>query len=216
MRFGGGEIHETAFEHIEGNFISGGEELRELPSVGSGRLALFDLRDAFVHPGGAAVAGHLRDERVRQFVFEDAGQLGRDALDAADRDAQLAIIDGAAPGGRTGDVENRLLGVERDGDVVVGRVAEIAYQVVILGVEGREQVAAEGLGGVLAFEVEIEVNALALRKIGFGARFALSASQVLANRRIGTQGERLLPRANGLGRMIAGELNEAQHGDGIG
>ncbi len=95
--FGGGEAHETAFEHIERDLISGGEEVRQLASVGGGRLAFFDLRDAFVEPSGAAVARHLRDERVRQFMFEDAGQFGRDALDAADRDAQFAIVDGAGP-----------------------------------------------------------------------------------------------------------------------
>ncbi len=121
-------------------------------------------------------------------MFEDAGELGRDAGDAADRDAQLAIVDGAGPGRRSRDVEERLLGVERDRDVVAWRVSEIADQVVILGVEGGEQVAAEGLGGVFSFEVEVEVSAFALREIGFGARFALGAGEILADGGVGTQG----------------------------
>jgi hypothetical protein len=67
-------------------------------------------------------------------MFEDSSKLGRDARDAADGNAQLAIVDGAGPGRRAGNVEERLLGVERDRDVVAGRVSEIAHQVVILGV----------------------------------------------------------------------------------
>ncbi len=112
---------------------------------------------------------------MSQLMFEDTGELRRDARDAADRDAQLAIVDGAGPGRRASHIEERLLGVERDGNVVAGRVAEIADQVVILAVESGEQVAAEGLGRVFSFEVEVEVAAFALREIGFGSRFALGA-----------------------------------------
>src|SRR5216683_369297 len=122
-------------------------------------------------------------------MFEDAGEFGGDPRDAAYRDAQLAIVEGAGPGRRTSNVEERLLRVERDRDVVAGRVAEIADQVVILGVEGGEQVAAEGLGSVLAFEVEVEVAAFALREIGFGGRFALGAGEILADGGVGTQRE---------------------------
>ena len=53
-------------------------------------------------------------------MLEDAGEVARDAGDTADRDAQFAIVDSAGPGGRAGYVEERLLRIERDGDVAVG------------------------------------------------------------------------------------------------
>src|ERR1039457_7376436 len=98
-------------------------------------------------------------------MFKNAGKLGRDAGHAADRDAQLAVVDGAAPGGSPRNVEDLPLRVERDGDVVVGRIAKIADEVLILGVERGQQVAAEGLGRGFAFEVEVEVAVLPLRKL---------------------------------------------------
>src|ERR1035441_10531688 len=113
-------------------------------------------------------------------MFKNAGKLGRDAGHAADRDAQLAVVDGAAPGGSPRNVEECPLRVEHDGYVVVRRIAKIADEVLILGVERGQQVAAEGLGSVFAFEVEVEVAAFALRKIGFGAQFALGAGKILA------------------------------------
>jgi hypothetical protein len=59
-------------------------------------------------------------------MFEYASQLRRNALHAADRNPQLAIVDGAAPGRRAGHVEERLLRIKRDGDRVAGRVSQIA------------------------------------------------------------------------------------------
>src|SRR5260221_361987 len=59
VTFQRGEAHKAAFEHIERDLISGGEELCQLTPVGRGCPPLFYLCDAFVQPGGTAVAGHL-------------------------------------------------------------------------------------------------------------------------------------------------------------
>src|SRR5580698_6302795 len=120
-------------------------------------------------------------------MFENAGQLRRNALYAADWDAKLAVVESSGPGGRAGHVEECLLGVKRDGNVVMGRVTQVAHQVVIFGVESGQQVAAEIFGSIFAFEVEVEVGALVLRKVGFGGGFALGAGKILADRGIGAQ-----------------------------
>ena len=47
------------------------------------------------------------------------GQFRRHAGDAANRDAKLAIVDGADPGRRARHVKKGLFGVERDDDGVM-------------------------------------------------------------------------------------------------
>src|ERR1700690_2244846 len=98
-------------------------------------------------------------------MLEDARQVRSHALYAADRYAQLAIVDGAAPRRCARYIHERLLRIKRYRDGVARQIAEVPRHFVILAVERGEQVAAESIGGFLALEVEIEVAVFALRKI---------------------------------------------------
>ena len=94
-------------------------------------------------------------------------------------------------------------------------IAQVTHQLVILGVERVQQIAAKFLRRVLALKVQIKVAAFALRKIGLRIRFALGPSQILFYRRIRPQRQRFLPGANRIRSMIAGKLHKAQHGDSV-
>ena len=79
-RFWTREVHETAFQHIERNLGSGSEQLGERVTVRSARLTFLKLSDTFIQPSRAAIARHLRDEGVCQFVFEHACKFRSDAI----------------------------------------------------------------------------------------------------------------------------------------
>ena len=174
------------------------------------------LGNAFMQPERAAAARKLRDKRVRQFVFENVGQFGRHGTQPADRDAQLAIVDGSGPRGGMRHIEKCLLGVEGDQNIVARRVAEIASQVVIVGFERGQNLCPECFGGLLAFVVQDEMAALALGEVGFDILLALGFGQELLHRGIRSKFERALPRGNGLFGVVGGELGVPEHGVGIG
>ena len=148
-------------------------------SVAAEASGLEELGDAFVQPGRAAAAGELGDERVSQFMLQNVRQFRRHGTQAADRDAQLAVIDRSGPGGGVRDIEEGLLGVEGDQNVVAGRIAEIANQVVVVGFERRQDLCAKSLGGLLALVVQNEMTAFALSEVGFDSLLALSFGQEL-------------------------------------
>ena len=81
-------------------------------------------------------------------MFQNVGEIRGHGIQAADRDAQLAVIDRAGPRGCVGDIEESLLGIQSDEDVIARRAAEIANQVVIVGFEGGDDLGAKGFGSL--------------------------------------------------------------------
>ena len=119
-----------------------------------------------MQPGRAAASGKLGNKRVSQFMLQNVRQFRRHGTQAADRDAQLAVIDRSRPGGGVRDIEERLLGVQGYKNVVARRIAEIANQVVIVGFERSQDLSAKGFGSLLAFIVQNEMTAFTLGEIG--------------------------------------------------
>ena len=72
------------------------EEQSELVSVAAEAFGLKELGDAFVQPGRAAAAGKLVNKGVRQFMLQNVRQFRRHGTQAADRNAQLAVVDRSA------------------------------------------------------------------------------------------------------------------------
>src|ERR1700722_20297093 len=89
------EALEARFEHIQRNVSLRLEQLGELGSASAEAFGLKELRDTFVQPGRATRGGQLVKEGVRQFVLQNASQFRRERAQAADRNSQLAIVDGA-------------------------------------------------------------------------------------------------------------------------
>ncbi len=212
---GAGEIHEAGFEGVEREVALGLEELGQLAAIAAQGLGLEHLSEAFVEPGGAASGGGLIDEGVGQFVFEDAGQFGREGVQSVDGDAEFAVVDGAGPGGGAGDVEEGLLGIESDENVVARGSAEGGGEIVEIGLEGGEDLLAEGCGGLAALVVEGEMAALVLGEIGFGGLFALGFIEILLDGGVGPQVEGVLPGGDGVRGVIGGLLSVAENGIGV-
>src|ERR1700687_2947674 len=107
-----------------------------------------------MQPRRAAASGKLRDKRVSQFMLQNVRQFRRHGIEATNGDAQLAIVDRSAPAGGMSDVEKCLFGVEGHKNTVAWRVAEIANQVVIIGLEERQDLIAKCIRCLLALLVE--------------------------------------------------------------
>ena len=158
------QVHETAFQGVQGNIAVRLEEQGKLVSFI--QVAGFqELGDAFVQPGGAATAGKLSNKGMSQFMFQNVG----------DRDSQLAVIDRARPGGCVGDIEESLLGIQSDEDVIARRAAKIANQVIIVGFEGGDDLGAKGFGSLPALIVQSEMDALPLGEVSLDGLFALAS-----------------------------------------
>src|SRR5579871_2327149 len=130
--FGRAEMNEAAVHQVEGQGLMADHELSQAASEGGRGARLQQLGNAFVQPLRTAAGAELIDEGVRQLMFEHAGELGRYIGQAADRNAQLAIVDGVAPSGRLGDIKKLLLGVEHHGNAVAGLGVELGGKVVIV------------------------------------------------------------------------------------
>ena len=91
-------------------------------------------------------------------MLQNVGEIRGHGTQAANRDAQLAVIDRARPGGCVGDIEESLLGIQSDENVVARRAAKVANQVVIVGFEGGDDLGAKGFGSLLAFIVQSEMD----------------------------------------------------------
>ena len=148
-------------------------------------------------------------------MLQNAGKFRSQRVQAADRNAQLAVIDRSGPGGGVGDVEESLLGVERDQNIVAGRIAEIANQVVVVRFERLQDLSAKGFGRLFAFIMQSEMSAFARGEVGLNRLLALGLGQKLLHRRVGAQFEGTLPGGDGLLGVIGGELRVAEHGVGV-
>src|SRR5437899_11526528 len=104
-------------------------------SVTAEAPGLEKLGNSLMQPGWTPSGRQLVDKGMGEFVLEDAGQVGRHGTEAADRNAELAVIDRTRPGRGMGDVEEGLLGVKRDQDVVAGLSAQVADAIVVVGLE---------------------------------------------------------------------------------
>src|SRR5690242_21796654 len=102
------------------------------------------------------------DKGVGQFVLEHVLQLGSHAAAAGDRNAQLAIVNAAGPGGSLGYVEELGVGVENDGNVFAGRVIKLAPQIAILIFQRVEQVALQSQRSLGALVAQNKMPAIAL------------------------------------------------------
>ena len=169
------------------------EQLRQLASIAAQGLRFEKLGDAFVQPGRATAGGKLIDERVSQFMLQNPRQLGRHGIEAADGNAEFAVVEGSRPGGGARNVKESLLGVERYQNVVARRRAQITSQIVVVRFERGQDLSAECFRGLLALVVQDEMAAFALGEIGLDVLFALRLCQVLLHVWIGTQFERMLP-----------------------
>src|SRR5258708_6770821 len=137
-------------------------------------------------------------------MLQDAGQIGRHAGHPTDGDTQLAVIDRTAPGWRPGHVEEGLFGIDRNYDGVTRGISEIAHQVVVIGFEGGEQIATETFRSLFAFEVQVEMAALALREFGFDTRLSFRLGQILPDAGVGTQFQRRVPAPTTVPRLVSG------------
>ena len=104
------------------------------------------------------------------------------------------------------NVEEGLFGVERDKDVIAWRVAEITDQVVVVRFERLKNLGTQRFGGLMAFVVQGEMDALALGKLRFDILLALSFRQELLHLGIGAEFERALPGSDRFLGVIGGEL----------
>src|SRR5215467_3455415 len=102
-------------------------------SVAAESFRLEILGDAFVQPRRTTPCRQLRDKRVRKFMFQNMSEFRGHHAEATDRDAQLTVIHRSGPTRSMGHVEKGLLGIERYQDVVAGRRAEIANEIVVIG-----------------------------------------------------------------------------------
>src|SRR5580658_10442974 len=143
---------------------------------------------------------------MSQFVLQNVRQFWGHGTQAADGNAQLAVIDRTRPGGGVGDIEESLLGVESYENVVAGRIAEITNQVVIIGFERGQDLSSKHLGSLFALIVQNEMTALALGEVGLDGLLALGFGEELLNRRIAAQLEGALPADDGVLGVIGGEL----------
>src|SRR6202007_643075 len=93
------------------------------------------LRYALLQPDGAAAAGFLSDEAMRQLVLENTRKFVGHRREAFARHADAAIVEGARPAWSARDVHECLIRVENhaDGfrrDIVEGRgnLLELGFQ----------------------------------------------------------------------------------------
>src|ERR1700752_1062199 len=71
------EACEASLQQIQGNVLLCLEEQGEWMTISAELLGLEKLSDALIQPGRTASAGKTRNEGVSQFMFENAGQFGR-------------------------------------------------------------------------------------------------------------------------------------------
>src|SRR5438270_12963276 len=104
-----------------------------------------------MQPLGTAGMGYLVDEGMCQLVFQNPRHFRIDRVHSADRNPQLAIVDGSRPRGSLGHVEKCLLRVKHDSDSFARRYAKLADQIVILALESHENLPAQLIRSLLAF-----------------------------------------------------------------
>src|SRR5262249_36218253 len=121
-----------AVERVEWKLMLAGIKLCQPAAVPGRRAWLDDLGDAFVQPLRAAAARDLVDKGMSELVLEHPGKLGRDGGEAVDRNSELAIVHSGAPSRGLCDIEESLIGVERDGNVLAGCDAQVADQGVVV------------------------------------------------------------------------------------
>src|SRR6266851_3861205 len=149
-------------------------------------------------------------------MLQYAGEFRRHRVQAADWNAEFAIIERTRPRRSVGDVKKGLLGIERHQNVVAGWSAEVACQIVVVGFERSHNLSTERVGSLLAFVMQNKMTAFSLGEVGLDVLFALRLSQELLDRRVGTQLERMFPRGNSFLGTIRGELSVAQHSVRVG
>src|ERR1700733_1379165 len=122
-------------------------------------------------------------------MLQNPRQLGCHGSKAADRDAELAIVNSSRPGRSAGHIEKGLFGVERNKNVVARWRAEVAREIVIVRFERGQNLPAECLRSLFALVMQDEMAALTLGEVGFDILLALRFCQILLNDRIGAQFE---------------------------
>ena len=149
-------------------------------------------------------------------MLQNPRQLGRQGIEPADGDAELAVVEGPGPGGGAGNVKESLLGIERDENVIARWRTEITHQIVVVGLQRSQDLSTECFRSLLALVVHNEMAAFTLGKICLDVLLALRFFQVLLDGGIGTQFQRMLPGGNSFFGMVRSLLRIAQHGVGIG
>src|ERR1700722_10916815 len=114
-------------------------------------------------------------------MFQNVSQLRRHGTQAADRNAEFAVVERSRPPGGMRYIEEGLLGVEGYNNVVAGRIAQIASQVVIVGFQCSQDLCTEEFRRLLAFIAQSEMTTFALREVRLDTLFALGFGQVLLN-----------------------------------
>src|SRR5712675_2211977 len=133
---------------------------------------------------------------MRQLMLQHSRQLGRNGIEAADWNAQLAIVEGSCPGRSTRNVKERLLGVKRYDDIVTGRTPKIAREIVVVRFQSGQDLSSECFRALLALIMQDEVVGFALREVGLDILLALRFCQEFLHCGIGAQFDRALPRSN--------------------
>ena len=181
-------------------------------------LSAFDLRHAFIEPDGASPLGQAMHERMDQLVLEGAGESRRHARQPLDRNANLAVIDGAGPAGTLRDVGELLRGVENDRDRIARGKVQRVFELPMLPLERFQNLPAECLRNLRAFPAQNEMAAFGLPETALDRSLALDLLDSLAQAVVGTDREGLLPQSQGaLGafRVVISESLERQQVRGL-
>ena len=129
-----------------------------------------------MEPSRTASSGFLKNETVRELVFEDSRQLGGDRFHALYRHSNASIIQGARPAGRAGDIAEDFPGVENHGNRFGRGVAKFGAQAPELLLQGLHHFA----GKLVACSSVIAQNKVirpALAEIAFGIPVLLRFAQ---------------------------------------
>src|SRR6266568_2803704 len=152
---------------------------------------------------------------MRQFVFQNAAQVGRYRFQTLNRDAKFAVVQSASPGWRLGDIEESLVGVEDDANAGARLKSELAGQFRVMGLQRRKNLGAQGFRTLRAFVVKGEVSGFALREFALSASFSLGARQKAQNRGVGTQRQGTLPALDCVSWPVCSELRVTKNGQGV-
>src|SRR5580704_14572623 len=120
------------------------------------------LCDPFVQPWRTTSRGNLVNEGMRQLVLQHPRQVGRHGTEATDWNPQLAIVESSRPRRRTRHIEESLFGIKRYKNIVARGTAEIARQVVVIGLERSQNLTPERFGSLFPLVMHHEMTALAL------------------------------------------------------
>src|SRR5258708_4917082 len=149
-------------------------------------------------------------------MLQNARKFGSDGIEPLQRNAQFPVVEGSSPRRRLGHVKKVLVVVKNHLDAGSRFSTKFAGQLPEFRFQGREDLTAKGFGTFAAFVAQYKVSGFSLGVAALRGSFPLSTRQLVLNRSVWAQHQRMLPALDCISGAVCRVLRVAQNSECVG